>query len=191
MACCFILCSFPPIFNKTSKRTMRKFINVSKQRQKALVEQFPSLVELAAGDNCESYTYLAVTIFDHWLSREDAEELLFNQPESEYARRRLMFQKFNLLLAEQTELLSLHFKGLNQDKPMFKAFTNSQLQNDYLTASDRHMFTLALPLINAVYFEGYDDTNVFYIKEPSARSFIESIATQAGLHCLEQASAYE
>lgn len=89
---------------------MRKFLNVSKQRQKALEQQFPRLIDLAQVNETKEYTYLAVSIFDHWLNRDEAMELLGDLDASEIVRRASIFESFNHLLSEQTEILTFRFR---------------------------------------------------------------------------------
>lgn len=164
---------------------MRKFLNVSKQRQKILENQFPNLIDLAQVNETKEYTYLAVSIFDHWLTREESMELLGDLDANEIERRASIFDKFNQLLSEQTEVLTFRFRGINGDKPKFKSFVSQEAQSSYLRQTDMGMYQAVLPELKAVYFEGYDDTNAFYLQDLSAKSFIESCANKVGLHCLE------
>ena len=164
---------------------MRKFLNVSKQRQKVLEAQFPKLLDLAQVNETKEYTYLAVSIFDHWLTQEESMELLGDLDENEIEYRASMFDKFNQLLSEQTEVLTFRFRGINGDKPKFKSFLSQEAQSSYFRQTDMGMYQAVLPEFNAVYFEGYDDTNVFYLRDLSVKSFIESCANKVGLHCLE------
>ncbi|WOC28184.1 hypothetical protein LY624_20125 [Pseudoalteromonas sp. N1230-9] len=164
---------------------MRKFLNVSKQRQKTLEKQFPKLIDLAQVNETKEYTYLAVSIFDHWLDRDEAMELLGDLDANEIVRRASIFESFNHLLSEQTEILTFRFRGLKGDKPRFKSFLSDHAQSMYLRQTDMGMYQVILPRLNAVYFEGYDDTNVFYLKDLSVRPIIESCAEKVGLHCLE------
>ena len=164
---------------------MRKFLNVSKQRQKDLEVQFPNLINLAQVNETKEYTYLAVSIFDHWLTREESEDLLCNLEADEIERRAEVFDKFNQLLSEKTEVLTFRFRGINGDKPKFKSFVSHQVQSSYLRQTDTGMYQAVLPELKAVYFEGFDDTNVFYLKDLSVKSLIESCAIKVGLHCLD------
>ncbi|MDO6679498.1 hypothetical protein [Shewanella sp. 4_MG-2023] len=164
---------------------MRKFLNVSKQRQKELEEQFPNLIDLVQVNKTKEYTFLAVSIFDHWLTHEESMELLADLDASEIERRTSIFDKFNQLLLEKTEVLTFRFRGLKGDKLKFKSFVTEQAQSSYIRQTDMGMYKTVLPDFKAVYFEGYDDTNVFYLQDLSVKSFIESCATKVGLHCLE------
>ncbi|ODB33487.1 hypothetical protein BB427_22230 [Pseudoalteromonas sp. BMB] len=164
---------------------MRKFLNVSKQRQKALEKQFPNLIDLAQVNEMKGYTYLAISIFDHLLTRDESIELWGGLDTNEIIRRASKFETFNQLLSEQTEILTFRFRGLRGDKPKFKSFLSQQVQSSYLRQTDIGMYQVVLPELNAVYFEGYDDTNVIYLQDPSVRPIIESCAEKVGLHCLE------
>lgn len=164
---------------------MRKFINVNKQRQKVLEVQFPKLINLAQVNETKEYTYLAISIFDHWLTQEESKELLGELDTNEIERRSLIFDKFNQLLSQKTEILTFRFGGKNGDKPKFKSFSSPEAQSCYFRQTDTGMYQAILPALKAVYFEGYDDTNVFYLRDLAVKSFIESCANEVGLHCLE------
>jgi hypothetical protein len=143
---------------------MRKFLNVSKQRQKVLEAQFPKLIDLSQVNETKEYTYLAVSIFDHWLTREESMELLGDLDVNEIERRASLFDKFNQLLSEQTEVLTFRCRGINGDKPKFKSFISQEAQSSYLRQTDTGMYRAVLHEFKAVYFEGYDDTNVFCLQ---------------------------
>ncbi|WP_253040000.1 hypothetical protein [Pseudoalteromonas sp. Ps84H-4] len=164
---------------------MRRFLNVSKQRQKELEAQFPNLIDLVQVNETTEYTYLAVSIFDHWLTREESMDLLADLDRNEIERRTSIFDEFNQLLLEKTEVLTFRFRGMNGDKPKFKSFVSKQAQSSYIRQTDMGMYKTLLPELNAVYFEGYDDTNIFYLQDLTVKSFIESCASKVGLHCLE------
>ncbi|MBU77784.1 MAG: hypothetical protein CMK63_12415 [Pseudoalteromonadaceae bacterium] len=164
---------------------MRRFLNVSKQRQKELEAQFPNLIDLVQVNETTEYTYLAVSIFDHWLTREESMDLLADLDRNEIERRTSIFDEFNQLLLEKTEVLTFRFRGMNGDKPKFKSFVSKQAQSSYIRQTDMGMYKTVLPELNAVYFEGYDDTNIFYLQDLTVKSFIESCASKVGLHCLE------
>lgn len=143
---------------------MRRFLNVSKQRQKELEAQFPNLIDLVQVNETTEYTYLAVSIFDHWLTREESMDLLADLDRNEIERRTSIFDEFNQLLLEKTEVLTFRFRGMNGDKPKFKSFVSKQAQSSYIRQTDMGMYKTVLPELNAVYFEGYDDTNIFIYK---------------------------
>ncbi|MCO7251995.1 hypothetical protein NH454_19410 [Pseudoalteromonas sp. Ps84H-4] len=158
---------------------------MSKQRQKELEAQFPNLIDLVQVNETTEYTYLAVSIFDHWLTREESMDLLADLDRNEIERRTSIFDEFNQLLLEKTEVLTFRFRGMNGDKPKFKSFVSKQAQSSYIRQTDMGMYKTLLPELNAVYFEGYDDTNIFYLQDLTVKSFIESCASKVGLHCLE------
>ncbi|MFD2204965.1 hypothetical protein [Kiloniella antarctica] len=163
---------------------MRNLINVHKARQKSLESQFPDLLLLACVEPAEDYEYLAVSIFDRWLGEELSLKLLHNVEEKEQKRRDEMLDQFNEILIANTEILTFRF-NTRKSKPQFKAFTSEQSKHEYLRHTDSPMYMVVLPEINAVYFEGWDDTNVFYLREHSTKKKIQNWANEVGLHCLK------
>lgn len=67
--------------------SLRRLLNVSRPRQIELQTQFSWLVQLDQEDQPEHIKTLWVSVFDHWLSREDAIQLLENIPAQEALRR--------------------------------------------------------------------------------------------------------
>ena len=164
---------------------MRNIIGVEKKRQIALEDQFPNLLSLVQGEPPEEYIYLAVSVFDHWLNYEESMELL-NMPEREEIERRChMFDSFNKLLIENTNIYTFRFKGRKKTSPLFKRFTSQSSKYNYLKQKDMGEYKVVLPDFGAAYFEGYDDTNIFYLTDLSIKPTIEMWAKQTGLYCLE------
>ncbi len=102
--------------------------------------------------------------FNRWLTREKSMDLLADLDRNEIERRTSIFDEFNQLLLEKTEVLTFRFRGMNGDKPKFKSFVSKQAQSSYIRQTDMGMYKTVLPELNAVYFEGYDDTNIFIYK---------------------------
>jgi len=165
---------------------MRKFQNVSRYRQSKLEAQFPDILKLVQVEPSVNYTYVAVSIFDHWLSREESMEYLSNLSHEEIERRGQVFDCFNQLLINNTEILTFRFKGISKSRPQFKNFSSQKVLSDYLRQTDIWMYETVLPELTAVYFEGYDDTNILYLRDLAHKPTIEKWAKEVGLHCLEQ-----
>ena len=159
---------------------------MDKNQQIALEAQFPKLLSLVEGDQPEQYIFLAVSVFDHWLNYEESMEFLHMPERKEIERRCSMFDHFNKLLIENTDVFTFRFKGRKKNSPSFKEFTSQTAKYEQMEQRDMGEYKVVLPEFGAVYFEGYDDTNIFYLSDLSVKPVIELWAKQAGLYCLER-----
>ncbi|TGE76662.1 hypothetical protein C7Y70_19060 [Pseudoalteromonas sp. KS88] len=170
---------------------MRKFRVLDKQTQLILCAQFPHLDKLAAIEETDTYSYLAVSVFDHWLGEEGAVKYLSNVTADEQKLRDSKFIKFSQKLIENTEILNFTFRGKHSKAfPIFRKFTSNDAKEKYLACAPNnvdssHFFKIVLPQLNAIYFESWDDTNVFYLRNTEHRNQLELWAKECGLHCLE------
>ncbi|TLU61360.1 hypothetical protein FE810_15220 [Thalassotalea litorea] len=164
---------------------MRKFVGVDKKEQLALRKQFPQLLPLIKGETTPEYTLLAISIFDHWLNDEECMEFLHMPQLGEIERRCLVFDQFNKLLMERSSILAFRFKGRIKSLPSFKKFSSSGVKYSYMKQTSMGKYKVILPDFDAVYFEGYDDTNIFFLKDLSVKPIIEKLAEKVGLYCLE------
>lgn len=164
---------------------MRKFVGVDKKEQLALGKQFPNLLPLIKGEPTSEYTLLAISIFDHWLNDEECMEFLHMPERDEIERRCLVFDNFNKLLMEQSSIFTFRFKGRKKSLPSFKKFSSSRAKCNYMEQTSMGKYKVILPGFDAVYFEGYDDTNILFLKDLSVKPIIKNLAEKVGLYCLE------
>lgn len=107
---------------------MRNFINLCNTRQSELTKQFPSLLTLVCVEETTEYGYVAVSVFDHWLSQEEAVELLDNVSKDEQTRRNRLLYCFSKKLASTTEVINVKFRGKGiKSYPLFRGFTSETL----------------------------------------------------------------
>lgn len=165
---------------------MRKFLNIDQSKQIGLEGEFPNLFDLVNAEQPENYEFLAVSVFDHWLSHEESLEYLHLTAYEEQLRRNSNFNSFNNLVIQNTEVVSFRFKGRKKRQPSFRKFTSDNSKALYLNHTDMGIYKVVLPEIKAVYLEGYDDTNYFFLRDLNYRPIIEEWASKAGLYCLEQ-----
>ncbi|WP_020413311.1 hypothetical protein [Microbulbifer variabilis] len=160
---------------------MRIFRNLKKSRQLQLTAQFPNLYDLACIEKFEDYHFLAVAVFDHWLTRGEYCEDRPSKDEDQI--------RFNLLMGEETELINFRFRGSGiRPYPLFREFTSDESKESYIQSrgySSKNFRRLVLPDLGAVYFESWDYTNVFYLRDVKASIKIEEWARRVGVHCLE------
>ena len=165
---------------------MSKFKNTHIRRQKELRAQYPDLKMLEEVKETSSYSFVAVSLFDHWLSELEASQLLGNLISDELVRRNSLFTNLNRIIIEQTEVLNFVRRGNYRNYYNFRHFSSDEVRNIYLEHRSHGNYQLVIPEFSLVYFEGYDDTNIFYLRDSSQRSIVEDWASEAGLYTLDQ-----
>jgi hypothetical protein len=171
---------------------MRKFLAFDKKNQLRFREQFPDLDKLVAVEETDAYTYMAISVFDRWLGPEDSMKYLSDVSIDEQQTRDAKFTQFAKKLIENTEVINFTFKGRWANaRPQFRLFTSHQSKERYLLCTPHnldssHFFKVVLPELDAVYFESWDDTNVFYLRNPKYAKQIEQWANECGLYRLDR-----
>jgi len=173
-------------------------VNVDRKYQEDLSNQYSDIEDLFSGNKPEKYKSVYISVFEHWLSDEEAQ---FNfgpdiSPEIQH-KRNLSFEKFAYLLLKNTDALTCKSKGRGKSEHLqFKAFTSFDSAVKYTKpAIEKYgfpyagghkgpFFNLILPKLFGVYLEGYDDTNVFYYKHDDTLKLIEKMVSESGLYCL-------
>ena len=166
---------------------MRKFINLNKSDQHKLSAQFPNLLELVSVEETLHYNYLAVSVFDGWLG---AEVFALDSPsEKEQKNRNDALFSFSNKLASETDIINFKISGKrNQWKPRFRGFTSNRAKIEYLKPSNKVNFKVVLPELGIVFLEGYDYTNVMYLKDLAFKAQIKQWATECGVYCIDKLS---
>lgn len=169
----------------------RRLLNLPRLRQSELRLRYPWLKYVDENEHPCKVQILSISVFDHWLSRDEACELLENVSQAEQARRDAMHAKFCALLIAGTTALSFVFRGRQHDCLAFRKFTSQEALSRYCTPNGgrtlgHRQFHVALPDLDCVFYESWDDTNHFYFVQPTAENAISEWAQQSGLHVLSR-----
>jgi hypothetical protein len=176
---------------------MRKLINLNRERQKTLSAQFPDLNNWGEDNQFDTYKVVYLTVFDRCLSEDECITNFGPDIDKEERKRRdNAFLCFRRLLFAETEVITYRnsSKGARSHL-LFKAFTSNdaglkysiptiQRVGFYLAGSRERFFQLVLPELNAIYLEGYDDTNTILYKNKSTLELIKTWAKDSKLFCL-------
>lgn len=169
----------------------RRLLNLPKNRQIELRSDYPWLKAVAwKEEHPSNLSGMAVTVFDHWLSREEANRLLERVPSEEQASRDARHARFCALLIARTPVLSFVFRRRAKDRVTFRKFTDHEALTKYCipgggqTLGHRH-FQVVLPELGCAFFESWDDTHHFYFTNPAAIEPLRELAGQCGLYLLE------
>lgn len=168
---------------------MRRLLNIPSKRQRELASHFGWLRAVHENSDAKAQI-LSVSIFDRWLSREEANALLESVSPHEQQRRDSLHAAFCARIVEETEVLSFTFRRMKQDRLVFRRFTSSSALSGYLTPNGgatlgHRQFHVVLPELRCAYYESWDDTNHLYFAEGTDMSLITQWATACGLHVLQ------
>ena len=171
---------------------MRRFQNFDKRKQHYFNEMFPDIEKVVAVEETDAYTYMAISVFDHWLGEEDSIKFLSDISKKEQENRDHKFYLFSKKLLENTEVINFTFKGRRvKSRPVFREFSSKEIKEQYLlkvphNVCSNEFFQVALPQLEALYLESWDDTNVLYLRNTQHADVIESWANECGLYRLDK-----
>ncbi|MBB5210264.1 hypothetical protein [Microbulbifer hydrolyticus] len=163
---------------------MRKLKNLSKNEQAEILEVFPGVLNVICDIEPYSYNQTSVSIFDHWLSEEEAIKLLVNVPSEEQHRRDDAFKRFNYFLVESTECYKFTLKGMRKERIQLKRFTSKESALDCINPDTWPFFWVIIPEYKVVYGQGYDDTAYFWHISDTIPKPLEALVNKRGLHVL-------
>lgn len=169
---------------------MTDFITFDQNSQERLLEVFPDLLKVTSGVEGHGYKMLSISVFDHWLTPEEAACLLQGVSTDIDSQRKS--SHYCLSKKITTTLDAVTFKIENSGTkpyPVFVGFKSPAAAYKYVkpgdyNISDRFYFKLAIPNLRCIYFEGSDYTNHLYYQQESEISAILEFAEQCGLFVL-------
>jgi hypothetical protein len=168
---------------------MRRILNVSLDRQRELARVFTWLHGVHENSK-DIAQILSVSVFDHWLTREEANTLLEGVSPQEQQRRNSLHAAFCSRLASETEVLSFTFRRRKKDRLVFRRFASPATLSSYLRPNGggtlgHRQFHVVLPQLGCAYYESWDDTNHFYFSVNTDMSLVSQLANECGLHVLK------
>jgi hypothetical protein len=171
----------------------RRLINVPRNRQAELGAQFTWLHGVHADETRGDVQMISVSVFDHWLSREDACKLLEDVPIDEQKRRDGLLGNFCTKMISNTEVLSFVMRGRKKDQPVFRTFKSKEVLADYCKPSGGRSFKhrdfhVVLPELGCAFYESWDDTYHFFFISPGIEKVARDWARESGVYVLAHSS---
>lgn len=169
---------------------MKPLRSLKSYEQRELASQFPRLLDLIGSFEADGYESIAVSVFDHWLTTEEAIKLLDGVSLEEQETRDSKHLKLSRLLVENQSVYEFHFIGKKRNLLRFSSYSSKSsilraVQPEGRFGNGLSFFRLAIPDLKAVYLEGYDDTNtLFYRDEALIQGFI-SWVNEVGLKVIK------
>jgi hypothetical protein len=107
----------------------------------------------------------------------------------EQARRDSLHAKFCASLLGSTTALSFAFRGRSKDRVVFREFTSGEAVSAYCSPGGgktlgHRQFHVALPELDCVFYESWDDTNHFFFTKPTLVRTVSELASKSGLYVL-------
>jgi hypothetical protein len=170
---------------------MKKFENLPKHEQTKFKVKFINLDKVCAVEDTPTYTYLAVSVFDHWLTRDEFYSYLGNVSDEEQKLRSAALYSFSKKVINGTRAVNFKWAGFkNKQEPKFRRFTSEKSKLEYFLPavdySNKALFLSVLPDLDIIFLGSRDDTNVMYLKDISVKPQIEKWAAESGVYCLDK-----
>ena len=169
---------------------MRSFVNLSKSETLHLNNQFPEILDLVNLEQVDGYSHYSISVFDHWLSSEEAKTEIDQISSSSEESHNLNLYEFIVKLSGKTTTYLVKRIGKRKSNLTFRKFLSNAgiektLRLKHHLVSDSYRFILLFPELETIYFEGCDFTHHFYSKKNSKNDLIETLVKINKLHILK------
>ena len=170
---------------------MRLCHNLENFEQKKYSSMFENITEISSISSEHDYECVAVSVFDHWLSEDEALEKLDGADMKEEGRRKALFQAFHEEVIRTYEVFTYTLKGKHSKKrAVFRRFNGNEAAMSYLKPKDyrlpSHAYAkIVIPALECIYIEGGDYTGNVYFKNHHLAKHLIAIAKRNGLHSLD------
>jgi hypothetical protein len=167
----------------------RRFKVVDKPTQTRLVHCFPQLGEILSYEGYSNYQHLSVTVYDHWLSEENAFLQLNNMPIEKQKIYDARLHSFVCNLTGNFESYLVKRVGRHKKNITFRAFTSRMAREDALRpqpylVGDRNRFTFVIPHLKLIYIESCDFTHHVYLRDSASIDTLKNEAEKSGVYVL-------
>lgn len=167
--------------------------NISKKELKSIKEKLPDFRKVLEEDESfienGIYKKIFISVFDHWLTNDEADNLIFiDDDKNELIKRREKFEKVIVDLYETTEIYLWKYKRNHRlfiQKPLTYTDLLKKCDFNNLWSQSGRRYSLILPEFSAIYNEEWDWTNIIWYSDEMKIKPILEIAEKAGLHILK------
>jgi hypothetical protein len=150
---------------------------------KKIIEQEDSYIENG------KYKKIFISVFDHWISKEDASEMIFvDEKLNELIERRNKFKIFTEELYKVTDIYFWKYKRnyrMFLKRPLNYKDVLRKCDFDNLWSQSGNRYSMLLPEFSAIYSEAWDWTNIIWYTNEEKIAPILKIAEKARLNILK------
>ncbi|MDT0357006.1 hypothetical protein RJO15_14590 [Herbaspirillum huttiense F1] len=167
----------------------RRLLNVPRHRQQELAARFAWLPRVHENKKDPQVQVISVSVFDHWLSPEEACKLLEAVPPDERKRRDALMDGFCKRMIAETEVLSYVLRGRKKDRLVFRTFNSRDALTAYCrpnggSSLGHREWHVVLPELACAFLESWDDTCHFFFVSPGIEERAVHWAAQSKVHIL-------
>ncbi|NBI56321.1 hypothetical protein [Photobacterium alginatilyticum] len=136
-------------------------------------------------ENREEWNFLAITVFDHWLSQDEAIRYFDHRTDNEQASFDTTWSNFYQLLASELDPYLVKYRS--PSRVVFKEPKSVELLASRLSiAKDGSFITLVFPEQRAIYEQYYDDTHLLYFECTEKVKPLLDLVKSSGLYSLSR-----
>lgn len=167
--------------------------NISDKELKSIKKSLPGFRKVLEEDESfienGIYKKIFISVFDHWLTKDEADNLIFiDNDKNELKRRREKFEKVIEGLYKSTETYLWKYKRNYRvfiKKPLTYNDLLKKCDFNNLWSQSGRRYSLILPEFSAIYNEEWDWTNIIWYTDEMKIGPIIEIAEKTGLHILK------
>ncbi len=168
-------------------------LNISELELKKIKQHLPNLIKLIEEDSTFMvegiYKKIFISVFDHWLSREEVGNRIFIDGDLEELKsRREKFKDFIKGVNKQTELYTWRYKRHSRfhiQKPASIKDVLRRCDFENLVSNSGNRYSFLLPEYSAVYTEEWDWTNIIWYTDKVDIEPLLKEVERTGLYILE------
>lgn len=167
----------------------RRFQALDKNIQSKLMVLFPKLSVIINNENTHDYQQVAITVFDHWLTEDEAVKELNDVPIEKQKIYDARLHSFVCGLTSTFESYLVKSVGRHKQHVTFRAFKSDEAKRRTLVplsyvASRLHRFIFVVPALQLIYTEGWDFTHHAYFIDNTSLEALKAEAAKAGVYVL-------
>ena len=162
--------------------------NITKQEEKLIFQKLPDLVGFLYEGESTCYSHSSISIFDHWLTREEVDQIFCSEKQM-VKQRQQKFESFISSIFLHTPIYCTRFRRSRKNKLSIKRVTsletlNKKCQFHRLSEDSGEVFQFLIPKYSTVYSHGYDWTAQIQYSDIKEASLLKPIAEKSGLFWL-------
>jgi hypothetical protein len=168
---------------------VRDFQNISKSERAGLSIISADVLNALSGAPLESHRKFSISVFDHWLAKEECISEIDNVTHSIEKDRNHRLHEFCVALAKSDECYLVKLRGRRKEQMTSRVFTSEEgmvrtLKPVEHNVGDNWRFVLSFPKLKAIYLEGSDFTHHVCHQSAQSKAAISALADDHGLFVL-------
>ena len=160
---------------------MRHFKIVDVPLEKELISIFKNISKVLEMEENETYSQISISVFNHWLSEEEAFEQLNQVSANKQLERNAKHFVFSELLIKKFKVFGYIYLKKTEETRFVEFISDRELLK-YMKQGSR--FYIVIPEIESIYTYGFDDTNHLYYKNKNVLEQIEPLIKHASLYLI-------